>query len=135
MAAAQSTTRGVVTAVDAKLAIRPSGIEQEQTKREEPESYRWQMHPAAAGRSATVPVIGITGATRSGKGWVSSAVSAALGGVTVVGQDSFWRGPRRSPNGKLSQEEPECTDHAAFAAAVRQACRQAKDSSTLDGDT
>ena len=38
-----------------------------------------------------ISVIGITGCTRCGKGRVSEALSAALGGVQIVGQDSHWR--------------------------------------------
>ena len=74
------------------------------------------MEAAAA---PSVVVIGITGATRCGKGRVSKVLSEALGNAAVVGQDAFWvRDWRDAATGQVSQDEPECTDHAAFARAI-----------------
>jgi len=91
------------------------------------------LHPTAPPAPL---VIGITGCTRGGKSWTAKALRNAFtaslganGSVAVVGQDSFWRRPVRitCANGKVrsSEEEPECTDHAAFAAAI-QTARQSR---------
>ncbi len=67
-------------------------------------------------------VIGITGATRSGKGRVSRALALALGGATIVGQDKFWFRPwPDAATGELSEEEPECTNHSIFAEKIQEA--------------
>jgi len=86
-------------------------------------------------------VVGVTGATRAGKGWTSKALKAALtadvggsgggggggggrGRVTIVCQDAFWRRSveLKTASGTVySEEEPECTDQRAFLAAIRAA--------------
>ena len=78
--------------------------------------------------SSGVRILGITGCSRSGKGWVSAGLQQAIAdrghAVTVVGQDSFWhQAVQVTVNGRAwrSEEEPECTDHAAFAKAIRDA--------------
>ena len=71
-------------------------------------------------------VIGITGCTRCGKGRVAAALSEKLGGVEIVGQDNFWQGPRPDPSGQMSDEEPACTDNAAFAREIETAARKAQ---------
>ena len=69
-------------------------------------------------------VIGITGCSRSGKSWVAKALAErlALPGERVVGQDVHWRHavPVSLADGRSvnSEEEPECTDHPAFARAI-----------------
>lgn len=72
-------------------------------------------------------VIGITGITRSGKGWVSKGLAQAVEArgkkVTIVGQDEFWfkacqvtvRGQSR-----MSEEEPDCIDHEKFAMVIKE---------------
>jgi len=72
-------------------------------------------------------VIGITGCSRSGKGWVSKGLlqrlEAAGRKAIIVGQDGFWfqacqvevRGQSRT-----SEEEPECTDHEKFATCINE---------------
>lgn len=72
-------------------------------------------------------VIGISGVTRSGKGWVSKGLLQAIGATgkkaTTVVQEDFWfqacqvnvRGQTRT-----SEEEPECTNHEKFAAAIKE---------------
>eukprot|EP00933_Yihiella_yeosuensis_P011362 TRINITY_DN11861_c0_g2_i1.p1 TRINITY_DN11861_c0_g2~~TRINITY_DN11861_c0_g2_i1.p1 ORF type:complete len:188 (-),score=37.17 TRINITY_DN11861_c0_g2_i1:358-921(-) len=71
-------------------------------------------------------VIGISGVSRSGKGWVSKglieSIEAAGMKAIIVAQDNFWfrsckvvvKGSSRS-----SQEEPECTDHKRFLKAIK----------------
>jgi len=72
-------------------------------------------------------VLGITGCTRSGKSRVAEGLRVHLGlpAESIVGQDQFWsRAVRlRLPTGQevVSEEEPECTDHGAFADAIRAA--------------
>ena len=68
-----------------------------------------------------VVVVGVTGATRCGKGRVSTALSAILGGAEVVKQDKFWFRRWRSPTGEPSEEEPECTDFAKFVQKIQKA--------------
>ena len=70
-------------------------------------------------------VVGLTGSTRSGKGWVAKALQKRLAetgvAVCVVGQDNYWERPVPvSVGGKerLSEEEPRCTNHQAFATAI-----------------
>jgi len=76
-------------------------------------------------------VIGLTGSTRSGKSWVARLLCERLDlpSECVVGQDSFWcRAVRvRTPDGEdmVSEEEPDCTDHGAFADAIQRAADQA----------
>jgi len=72
-------------------------------------------------------VIGITGATRCGKGWVVSALTAAIENINktyrIVEQEKHWfqacqvniRGQTRT-----SEEEPECTNHENFAEAIKE---------------
>lgn len=70
----------------------------------------------------SVVVIGITGATRCGKGRVSKALAETLGNVAVVGQDAYWFRPwPDAATGEPSAEEPECTDHAKFAENIQEA--------------
>ena len=71
--------------------------------------------------SPSVVVIGVTGATRCGKGRVSTALSAALGGAAIVSQDQYWFRQWQDPVSQLSEEEPECTDHVKFAQAIQEA--------------
>ena len=74
--------------------------------------------------SASSIVVGISGCSRSGKGRLSKALKAALEAkgdreVAIVGQDTYWKGPRYSEHaGRMSHEEPSCTDHDAFAAMI-----------------
>lgn len=69
-----------------------------------------------------VVVIGVTGATRCGKGRVSAALSEELREAAVVGQDRFWCQHWRCPiTGVLSDEEPQCTDMAKFAQEIQKA--------------
>jgi len=93
--------------------------------------------PSAPMASVAMPLaIGITGATRSGKGWASTALKVALtnafalpggggGSVEVVGQDAYWQRPvtvtTASGRERPSEEEPDCTDHASFLEAIRDA--------------
>lgn len=78
-----------------------------------------------------VIVIGITGASRCGKGWVSEELRKkfAIGPSSVVGQDSFFMKTVKvtTPDGAVvrSAEEPECQDHAAFAQAIQCAMQNA----------
>lgn len=72
-------------------------------------------------------VIGITGCSRCGKGWVSKellrAVEAAGKKATIIGQDEFWfQTCQVNVHGhvRTSEEEPECTDHEKFAAAIKE---------------
>jgi uridine kinase len=70
-------------------------------------------------------VIGVTGVSRCGKGWLSTALHQALvtkgKGGTIVRQDQFWfltcqkkiRGQIRK-----SDHEPECIDHDELAQAI-----------------
>ena len=48
--------------------------------------------------------------------------------VTVVGQDDYWRRAVEGTVGhagkRMSEEEPECTDHAAFSEAIRTAAQE-----------
>merc|ERR1712232_1532327 len=72
-------------------------------------------------------VIGISGVSRSGKGWVSKGLLQALEAMgkkaTIIGQEDFWfqacqvdiRGQKRK-----SDEEPECTDHERFAMIIKE---------------
>jgi len=84
--------------------------------------------PPSQGAGHGPRTIGITGLSRSGKGWVSGALKAhyeAQGrSVAVIGQDGYWRKPVEvSVRGKVrrSEEEAECTDHQAFSEAIRKA--------------
>jgi uridine kinase len=82
--------------------------------------------PGASPAAPRAVVYGITGATRSGKSRVAKLLRARLAerghDVKVVGQDSFWVRPVRLtlPDGSaaVSEEEPACTDNAAFARAI-----------------
>ena len=75
-------------------------------------------------------VIGLTGPTRSGKSWVAKekrALEAAGTSAGVVGQDAYWvRAVQIKVDGRAvwSEEEPGCTDHAAFAEAIRRMGRE-----------
>jgi len=72
----------------------------------------------------SVIVVGITGCSRSGKSWVAKELRALLGSCQIVGQDSYWVRPWQvTVDGKqvTSEEEPECTDHDAFASAIASA--------------
>jgi hypothetical protein len=100
----------------AKAAPQEEDGEQQQQQQEEEEEEDASAPP--------VVVIGITGATRSGKGRVSEALSKALGNATVVGQDKFWLCSRQRPDvvtGEMSSEEPECINHVRFARETQQA--------------
>ena len=48
--------------------------------------------------------------------------------VTVVGQDNYWRRAVEVTVGhagkRMSEEEPECTDHAAFSEVIRTAAQE-----------
>lgn len=71
-----------------------------------------------------VVVVGITGCTRAGKGWVAKELCSLLGSCQIVGQDRYWARPWQvTVDGKQvsSEEEPECTDHDAFASAIANA--------------
>jgi uridine kinase len=71
-------------------------------------------------------VIGVTGISRSGKGYVSKALLRAIESTgkkaIIVGQDDFWhqacqvkiRGQIRT-----SEDEPECINYEHFAAAIQ----------------
>ena len=76
-----------------------------------------------------VVVIGITGCTRCGKGRVSRALSRRLGDTVIVCQDDYWIGAVAvtTPDGNsvTSDEQPECTDHLGFAAAIEDAIKRA----------
>lgn len=78
-----------------------------------------------------VIVIGITGASRCGKGWVSGELRNKLGldPSAVVGQDNFFKGMVQvtTPKGKSvkSAEEPECQDHVKFGQAIQSAMQNA----------
>jgi len=72
-------------------------------------------------------VIGISGVSRSGKGWVSKALLQAIEATgkkaTIVGQDQFWLGTcavRVRGQSRTSEEEPQCTDHEGFARAIQE---------------
>ena len=73
-------------------------------------------------------VIGITGCSRSGKGWTSNELQRYLGdhgySTAVVGQDDYWvrsiKVTTASGRKAISEEAPECTDHESFAAAIRE---------------
>lgn len=91
---------------------------------------RSPLPPSAPSRhgGGGVRIVGITGCSRSGKGWVSDGLKRAIAvkgqSVTVVGQDDYWaKQVEVSVRGDVrwSEEEPDCTDHAAFAAAIRAA--------------
>ena len=75
-------------------------------------------------------IIGVTGCTRAGKSWVAGSLASALQAagtrVCVIGQDKFWQravSVKVKVDGKMtemsSEEEPGCTDHQAFANAIR----------------
>jgi uridine kinase len=71
-----------------------------------------------------VVVVGITGCSRSGKSWVAKELRSLLGSCQIVGQDAYWaRMCQVTVDGKQvsSEEEPECTDHDAFASAIANA--------------
>ena len=77
-----------------------------------------------AGKSV---VIGITGCSRCGKGWVSKellrAIEAQGKKATIVEQDEFWvQACQVKVDGQMrtSEEEPECTNHGKFAAAIKE---------------
>ena len=87
-----------------------------------------------AGKAGIITV-GITGCTRSGKSRISAALKEELATsgtpAAVVGQDGFWERPHQvkvDRGGKtvsrMSQEEPECTNHKKFAARILQQKRQ-----------
>ena len=82
-------------------------------------------------RAAPATVIGLTGATRCGKSRIAAALKAALVAkgvkVVIVGQDAFWERAvkvRVENSEAYSQEEPECTNHARFAARIRSAMEE-----------
>lgn len=85
-------------------------------------------------------VVGITGSTRSGKSWVAKLLAKRLGMPRggIVEQDSFWcRAVRvRTPEGEelISEEEPDCTDHGAFAAAIQHAAENPENASCGAGE-
>merc|ERR1712232_449824 len=67
-------------------------------------------------------VIGITGASRCGKGWVSKGLIQALKATgktaTIVGQSEFWLPPNTEDQRRRSEDDPESTNHESFAAAI-----------------
>jgi uridine kinase/predicted NAD-dependent protein-ADP-ribosyltransferase YbiA (DUF1768 family) len=72
-------------------------------------------------------VIGITGISRCGKGWVSEGLLKAIRNsgkkVIVVGEEEFWQDARKvKVRGEMrsSEVEPECIDHVKFAAAIKE---------------
>lgn len=82
----------------------------------------------------TATVIGITGVSRSGKGWVSKALAQEIRtqfstqqkSFAIVGQDAHWeKFVTVNVGGKKpirpSQESPDSTDWPGFTTAIRQA--------------
>jgi len=72
-------------------------------------------------------VIGITGCSCSGKGWVSKEllrlVEAAGRKATIISQGEFlFQASQMEVNGqiRMSEAEPECTNHEKFAAAIKE---------------
>jgi uridine kinase len=70
-------------------------------------------------------VIGITGASRSGKGWIASFLLQEIRnrGKTgiIVTQDDYWLGAKQVTvrgQRRMSEEHPECTDNIKFAAVI-----------------
>jgi uridine kinase len=72
-------------------------------------------------------VIGISGFSRSGKGWVSKGLIHAVEAVgrkaVILGQEDFWfQTCRVKVNGRIrtSDEVADCIDHEKFAAAIKE---------------
>jgi uridine kinase len=72
-------------------------------------------------------VIGITGVSRSGKGWVAEgirqAAEAAGKRATIIAQDYFWFQAcelKVHDQMRVSNEEPECINHEKFAAEIEE---------------
>jgi uridine kinase/predicted NAD-dependent protein-ADP-ribosyltransferase YbiA (DUF1768 family) len=89
------------------------------------DSMRFQSPQSYASDKAVI--IGITGCTRCGKGWLSKElqrVAASAGKrVALIGQDEFWLQARQlHVQGKMrvSYEDPECFDHRRLATAIKE---------------
>jgi Leucine-rich repeat (LRR) protein len=72
-------------------------------------------------------VIGITGCSRCGKGWVSQELLRAVEmkgkKAAIIAQDDYWyQMCKVEVNGQVrkSEEEPGCTNHEKFAAAIKE---------------
>jgi len=89
------------------------------------QSYAEQDQQAKHGKKEKA-VIGITGVSRCGKGWVTHGLTAAIDKANkagdFVGQEEFWlqacqvnvRGQTRT-----SEDEPGCTNNEGFAEAIK----------------
>merc|ERR1711983_553571 len=64
------------------------------------------------------------GCSRAGKSWVAKELRSLIDSCQIVSQDRYWVRTRQvTVDGKQvsSEEEPECTDHDAFALAIADA--------------